>query len=130
MLKLARLMVAGGELGGITGLRGLHAEDFMSDPEAPYNWRLDASGGAGAIADIGSHIIGMARFLLGPISHVDADLETGVKSRPVTAGSSERRAVEADDIARLNVRFERGCRGTTEANWAPAGPKITTGLEF
>ena len=130
MLKLARSMVAAGELGEITGFRGIHAEDYMADPEIPYNWRVDASGGAGAIADIGSHIIGMARFLLGPISHVDADLETVVKSRPIGAGSSERRAVEVDDIARLTVRFERGCRGTIEANWVATGRKMQLGFEL
>src|SRR5260370_28313765 len=102
----------------------------MADPETPYNWRVDASGGAGAIADIGSHIIGMARFLLGPISHVDADLETVVKSRPIRAGSSERRAVEVDDIARLTVRFERGCRGSIEANWVATGRKMQLGFEL
>lgn len=123
-------MVAAGELGEITGFRGIHAEDYMADPEIPYNWRMDASGGAGAIADIGSHIIGMARFLLGPISHVDADLETVVKSRPIGAGSSERRAVEVDDIARLTVRFERGCRGTIEANWVATGRKMQLGFEL
>src|SRR5580692_8778443 len=89
MLKLARSMVAAGELGEITGLRGIHAEDYMADSEIPYNWRAGPSGGAGAIADIGSHVIGMARFLLGPISHVHADLETLVKSRSIAPGSSE-----------------------------------------
>src|SRR5216683_1036100 len=130
MLKLARSMVAAGELGEITAFRGIHAEDYMADPETPYNWRVDASGGAGAIADIGSHIIGMARFLLGPISHIDADLETVVKSRPITAGSSERRTVEVDDIARLTVRFERGCKGTIEANWVATGRKMQLGFEL
>src|SRR5713226_734798 len=67
MLKLARSMVAAGELGEITAFRGIHAEDYMADPETPYNWRVDASGGAGAIADIGSHIIGVAHLRpLGP----------------------------------------------------------------
>ena len=102
----------------------------MADPEAPYNWRVDASGGAGAIADIGSHIIGMARFLLGPISHVDADLETVVKSRPIAAGSSERRASKSMILRALTVRFERGCRGTIEANWAATGRKMQLGFEL
>jgi len=31
MLKLARSMVAAGELGEITGFRGIHAEDYMAD---------------------------------------------------------------------------------------------------
>ena len=91
LLGLARDMIAGGELGEIIGFRGIHAEDYMADPELAYNWRVDPSGGAGAIADIGSHIIGMARFLLGPITEVIADLETVVTSRPVAPGASERR---------------------------------------
>jgi predicted dehydrogenase len=130
MLKLARAMVAAGELGEITSFRGIHAEDYMADSEVPYNWRVDASGGAGAIADIGSHIIGIARFLLGPISHVNADLETVVKSRPIAAGASERRAVEVDDIARLTVRFARGCKGSIEANWVATGRKMQLGFEL
>lgn len=130
MLKLARDMVAAGELGDITGFRGIHAEDYMADPETPYSWRCDPSGGGGAIADIGSHIVGMARFLLGPIAEVHADLETVVKSRPVAPGAAERRAVEVDDIARLTVRFARGCGGTIEANWAAIGRKMQLGFEL
>lgn len=130
ILKLARDMVASGELGDITGFRGVHAEDYMADPELPYNWRVDPSGGAGAIADIGSHIIGMARFLLGPITEVNADLETVIKSRPVAPGSSERRAVEVDDIARLNLRFARGCGGMIEANWVATGRTMQLAFEL
>jgi predicted dehydrogenase len=129
MLVLARDMIAHGELGDITGFRGVHAEDYMADPEVPYNWRVDKSGGAGAVADLGSHIIGMARFLLGPIAEVFCDLETIVKSRPVSPGSSERRKVEVDDIARLTVLFARGCRGAIEANWVATGRKMNLGFE-
>jgi predicted dehydrogenase len=130
MLALARDMIAGGELGDIIGFRGIHAEDYMADPEVPYNWRVDKSGGAGAVADLGSHIIGMARFLLGPIAEVFCDLETVVKSRPVAPGSSERRKVEVDDIARLTIGFARGCRGTVEANWVATGRKMDLGFEL
>jgi predicted dehydrogenase len=130
LLGLARGMIAAGELGDIIGFRGIHAEDYMANPDEPYTWRVDPRGGAGAIADIGSHIIGMARFLLGPIAEVMADLETVVKSRPIRTGSSERRQVEVDDIARLTVRFRRGCRGTIEANWVATGRKMQLGFEI
>ena len=129
LIALARRMVSAGELGEITSFRGVHAEGFMSDADLPHSWRLDPSGGGGAIADVGSHIIGMARFLLGPITEVNADLETVVKTRPVRAGiAGERRAVEVDDIARLTVRFARGCSGSIEANWLATGRKM--GLSF
>ncbi|MGL4590517.1 MAG: Gfo/Idh/MocA family protein, partial [Aestuariivirga sp.] len=128
-LKLAREMIAGGELGEITGFRGIHAEDYMANPDGPYVWRLDASGGPGVIADLGSHIIGMARFLLGPMTEVAADVETIVKSRPKAPGSAERVKVEVDDIARMMLRFARGCGGTIEANWVATGRKMQLDFE-
>ena len=130
LLALARDMVAAGELGEIVSFRGVHAEDYMADPAIPYNWRVDGSGGAGALAEIGSHIIGMARFLLGPIAEVAADLETVIKTRPVAAGAVEHKPVAVDDIARLTVRFARGCGGSIEANWASVGRKMQLGFEL
>ncbi len=130
VLVLARDMVAAGELGDIIGFRGIHAEDYMVSPDVPYNWRVDPSGGGGAVADVGSHIIGMARFLLGPIAEVSAELETIVKDRPEAPGSKERRKVEVDDIARLIVRFARGCGGSIEASWVTTGRKMQLGFEL
>ncbi|MEX3954288.1 Gfo/Idh/MocA family protein [Paraburkholderia sp. EG287B] len=128
MLALARQMIAEGELGAITSFRGVHAEDYMADPEIPYGWRVDPENGAGALAEIGNHIIGLSRFLLGPIEEVTARLETVNKTRPVAPGARERRTVNVDDIARLMVTFARGCSGTLEANWAATGRKMQ--LEF
>jgi len=129
MLKMAREMIAAGELGEITGFRGIHAEDYMHNPEALYTWRLDPIGGPGVVADLGSHIICMARFLLGKITHVNADIETIVKSRPKAVGSKERVPVLVDDIARLMVRFEGGFGGTLEANWVKTGRKMQLAFE-
>ncbi|HUN94002.1 MAG TPA: Gfo/Idh/MocA family oxidoreductase [Burkholderiaceae bacterium] len=129
LLNLAREMIAAGEIGDVTGFRGLHAEDYMADPEVPYTWRLDPRGGAGVIADLGSHIIGIARFLVGPIDEVFADLETAIGSRPAAPGATERRAVEVDDVARMLVRFRRGCRGSIEASWIASGRKMQLAFE-
>lgn len=130
LLKLAREMIESGELGEITGFRGIHAEDYMHDSEAPWTWRIDPSGGPGVIADLGSHIIGMARFLLGPIAEVNADVRTVVKSRPVARGATERKDVLVDDVARILVNFGRGCGGTIEANWIATGRKMQLGFEL
>ena len=129
MLKIARDMIGAGELGEITGFRGIHAEDYMHDPESPWTWRIDPSGGPGVIADLGSHIIGMARFLLGPIASVNADVETVIKLRPASKGSKETKPVLVDDIARLLVRFDAGFGGTIEANWVKTGRKMQLGFE-
>ncbi len=130
LLKLARDMVSAGELGDITGFRGIHAEDYMHDPESPYSWRIDPVGGPGVIADLGSHIIGMARFLLGPISEVSADVRTVIKSRPVAKDAKDRKDVLVDDVARILVNFSRGCGGTIEANWIATGRKMQLGFEL
>ena len=69
MLRLAREMILVGELGEIYSYRGVHAEDYMSDPAGPYTFRHEPAGG-GALADIGSHALATAEFLLGPIAQV------------------------------------------------------------
>ncbi|HAU5565772.1 TPA: Gfo/Idh/MocA family oxidoreductase [Serratia fonticola] len=130
LLKHAKQMIENGELGEITGFRGVHAEDFMSNPQIPWSWRLDPAGGAGAVADLGSHIIGMARFLLGPVSELFADLDTVIKARPENNGSTVMKPVEVDDIARLTVKFARGCKGQIEANWVASGHKMQLGFEI
>ena len=130
LLKLARQMVESGELGEITGFRGIHAEDYMHDPKSPWTWRIDPSGGPGVIADLGSHIIGMARFLLGDIIEVSADVRTVIKQRPTARGGSEMKPVLVDDVARILVNFRRGCGGTIEANWIQTGRKMQLGFEL
>ncbi|MFT3987497.1 Gfo/Idh/MocA family protein [Aestuariivirga sp.] len=129
MLKLAREMIEAGELGEITGFRGIHAEDYMHDPASPWTWRIDPKGGPGVVADLGSHIICMARYLLGGIAEINADLRTIVKQRPIAVGSSDMKPVEVDDMARMLVTFERGCAGTLEATWVNTGRKMHLAFE-
>jgi predicted dehydrogenase len=117
MIKLARDIIAGEEIGEITGFRGRHAENYMADRDAPHSFRTDPEGG-GALADIGSHIISMARYLLGPIAEVHADCRTIHPTRPDGPGSQNRTPVEVDDMAHALIRFENGAAGSLEANWA------------
>jgi predicted dehydrogenase len=65
MLACAREMIRSGELGDITGYRGLHCEDYMADAASPFTFRHDPEGG-GALVDLGSHALATAEFLLGP----------------------------------------------------------------
>jgi predicted dehydrogenase len=130
ILKTAKAMIEAGELGTITGFRGIHAEDYMADADQPWSWRLDPTGGPGVIADLGSHIIGMARFLLGDISEVVANVETVNKLRSASPGSLEKKPAEVDDAARLIVRFARGMTGTIEASWIATGRKMQLGFEI
>jgi len=127
MVKLAREIIATGEIGEVTGFRGIHAENYMADPDAPHSFRTDPAGG-GALADIGSHIISMARYLLGPIEHVLAEQATIVPTRPASHGDTRRVPVSVDDRTVMLCRFANGIIGSIEANWAATGR--TMQLEF
>ncbi|WP_377513054.1 Gfo/Idh/MocA family protein [Octadecabacter sp. R77987] len=117
MIKLAREIITSGEIGEVTGFRGRHAENYMANPDVPHSFRTDPQGG-GALADIGSHIISMARYLLGPMAEVQADCRTIHATRPKTLGASERTPVAVDDMTHALVRFANGVSGSIEANWA------------
>jgi len=130
MVALAREIIASGEVGDIRTFRGVHAEDYMADAQAPWTWRLDPAGGGGALADIGSHILAAARHLVGPVAALMAEVDTPVAERPVRAGAAETCAVEVDDVARLFLRFEGGASGSLEANWIATGRKMQHDFEL
>jgi predicted dehydrogenase len=130
MLAFAREVVASGEIGEVVSFRGIHAEDYMTDPAQPWTWRLDPAGGHGVVADLGSHILSIARFLAGDIVEVSGQIATVVKQRPVAAGSAETRAVQVDDEARALLRFASGATGSIEASWVAAGRKMTLAFEL
>jgi predicted dehydrogenase len=126
MFALARDMIAGGELGEIHSYRSIHAEDYMADAECPFTFRHDPVGG-GALADLGSHALATAEFLLGPIERVLGDAVTVIASRP--DGKGGRRTVEVDDIGRAFLRFANGASGSIEASWIATGRKMQHDFE-
>jgi predicted dehydrogenase len=126
VLALARQLIDDGELGAITGYRGIHAEDYMADPAGAFTFRHDPVGG-GALADLGSHALATAEFLAGPIETVLGDCVTVVDERP--DGKGGRRRVEVDDIGRAFVRFANGASGSIEGNWVSTGRKMQHAFE-
>ena len=130
MLKLAREMIGAGELGEIRGYRGLHAEDYMADASGAYTFRHDPAGG-GALADIGSHALATAEFLLqeaaGPIVRVMGDCVTMIGERP--DGEGRTRRIEVDDVGRAFLRFASGATGSIEGNWIATGRKMQHDFE-
>ena len=126
MLGLAREMIEAGELGEIRSYRGIHAEDYMADAASPFSFRNDPVGG-GVLADLGSHALATAEYLLGPIESVLGDCVTVISSRP--DGSGGRRAVETDDVGRAFLRFASGATGSVEASWIATGRKMQHDFE-
>jgi len=115
-VMLARRLVEEGRLGAIRHFRGAYLQDWIVDPAFPLVWRLRReSAGSGALGDIGSHTIDLARLLVGEVVEVAGALETFVRERPLPGRPEERGAVTVDDAALALLRFENGALGTLEA---------------
>lgn len=118
MFCLARDIIHAGELGEIYAYRGVHAEDYMSDPNTVFGFRHQVDGG-GALADIGSHALATAEFLLGEIKSVMGHCRTLIPVRYDAQG--KQRTIEVDDVTHVVLDFACGATGTVEANWCATG---------
>src|SRR4051794_36128338 len=118
MVGLARELIAEGALGDIVLFRGTHNEDYLADPAHPFTWRCDQAlaGKAGALGDLGSHIISIALHLVGDIAAVTGETKivTGERMVGATRGSDERSATTTRRWRLL--RFANGVQGYVEAS--------------
>ena len=122
---LAKEIIDSGELGEIHAFRGTHFEDYMLDPDSLVSaWRLDPHSGDGVIVDLASHVVSLARHLVGDIEAVCADRDTVVTERRATSGGSDTQTVEVADQVRALIRFAGGAKGTIEASWIATGRKM------
>ncbi|MGY2258045.1 Gfo/Idh/MocA family protein [Pseudomonas sp. SDO55104_S430] len=130
IIGLARELILSGELGEIVSFQGEFSEDFMADPASPWSWRCEAGHAGGALADLGSHLLAMARYLIGEVEAVCAQLQTVHGQRPATAGSQELRAIAVDDQVHALLRFTRGTSGTFSSSWLKHGYKNHLSFEI
>jgi len=72
-----------------------------------YRWRFDRSHCNGALGDLGSHMIDLARWLVGDVARVSAHLGVYVE-RP---GAEGQPLDPANDAATLLLEFENGAQG-------------------
>ena len=128
-VALAKKFIDEGKIGDITNFRGTYLQDWSADPNGPLSWRFQKKiAGSGAIGDIGTHVVDMAHYLVGPIDTVQAITSTYVKTRPMQQGGvdklgasdksadAERAEVDVDDEVMSMVRFKSGAVGSIEAS--------------
>ncbi|GAP05983.1 predicted dehydrogenase [Anaerolinea thermolimosa] len=128
-IRLARNLIESGKLGQIYHFRAVYLQEWIMDPDFPFVWRLDRKvSGSGALGDLGSHIIDLARFLVGEPRKVSAMAKTFIKQRPLPGGGSAE--VTVDDAFVSLVEFENGAVGTLEASRFCAGRKNHQVLEI
>jgi predicted dehydrogenase len=102
-VRLAREMIEAGELGEIRHFRGRYLQDWGDDPSLD-TWRFHPDeAGSGALGDLATHVVDLARFLNGEVTSVSGFAKTFLPGRQV------------DDAVEAAVEFENGSIGTVEA---------------
>lgn len=121
---LAKKLIENGKLGAVYHFRATYQQDWAGDPEVPYLWRFDKKlAGAGSMADKGSHIVDLARFLIGEIKQVAGMSDIYIKKRSSLADPLIKEEVTTDDAAMFLARFENGAMGIFETSRVSLGCK-------
>ena len=133
-IQYAKRLIDDGELGEVRVVRAHYLQDWLADPDAPWSWRNDAEvAGFGALGDIGSHSVDLARFLVadhaGEIERVSGHLTTFIEERPVES-EDDTRPVTVDDTYTAQAEFESGAVGTFEASQVVHGHKNDNSIEI
>jgi len=133
-VQLAKRLLDEGRLGKIRHWRAVYLQDWLLDPNAPMSWRLrKETGGAGPLADLGSHLVDLAHFLVGPITEVIGTAETFIKERPLEGTDGEEGEMDrvtVNDAAAFLARFENGAIGTFEISPMIPGRKAKESFEI
>jgi predicted dehydrogenase len=129
-LGLARRLCRDGTIGHPRHVRARYLQDWLADANAPWSWRLDAAqAGAGALADLGSHLIDLVHFVLGsPLEQVSGQALTFVGERPDASGTL--RPVTVDDACTFAGRNGAGMLATFEVSRLAHGRKNQLALEI
>jgi predicted dehydrogenase len=123
-VRLAREMLQAGELGEIIHFRSRYTDDTLSDPSLPHTWRQEKRrAGTGAVGDIASHVLDMARFLIGPLRQVAGISRIVVPRRPAARGARQMKVVDVEDLYAGAVQFAGGAVGTLEVSTFCPGRK-------
>jgi predicted dehydrogenase len=127
-VALARKIIEEGRIGTILNFRGTYLQDWSADPAGPLSWRFQKKiAGSGAVGDIATHVIDMARYLVGEIAAVNAVTRTYITERPMQNSATDKLGaatrlsgvptapVDVDDEVITLLRFEDGAVGSLEA---------------
>lgn len=126
-IRQMKALLASGALGDVLHFRARMFHASYLDPNRPMAWRLRlAESGGGAMADLGSHLLDMARYLMGDIGRVRASMRTFITERPGAAG---REPVDVDDWMLAELEMKNGAVGQIEVTRVAAGASEDTQFE-
>lgn len=123
-IRLARQFIQEGKIGKVIEFRASYLQDWIMDPYFPLVWRLQKSvAGSGALGDLGTHVVDLARFLLGDVDSTVGMTKTFIEERPLVGNDSKKGKVEVDDAFIALLKFKSGAIGSVEASRFAAGRK-------
>jgi predicted dehydrogenase len=109
-VRLARDVVKAGELGDPIHFRARFLASSALREDQALTWRFTRStAGSGAVADLGSHLVDLGRYLVGEPVSLSARTRTVVAER-------DGAEVDVDDAFVAVVEFDAGALGTLEAS--------------
>jgi predicted dehydrogenase len=134
-IALAKKMISEGALGRIYHFRARYAQDRLADPDFPLSWHLQKeTSGSGVHSDINSHIIDLARYLVGEFTQVCGLLNTFVPERPLpeslARGQKKMGKVTVPDAAVFIGWMENGVMANLEATRYALGRKNQIEIEI
>ena len=120
-LRLARDIVQSGVLGQVNLCRGHYLNESRRDPATPAFGGGPEVRGRGPLNDVGSHLIDLARFLVGEIEAVSGKVVTHITPRPSPTIPGAMEDVPQEDAFHFVAEFANGATGILE------GASIATG---
>lgn len=144
-VEYARKLIASGDLGQITNIRGSFFADYSAEPNGALSWRFKRDlAGSGVLGDLMGHLVDLIHFTVGPISEVNGLTKTVIKDRPIVSGAGshfavveggERGPVENEDYAAMLFTIGEngtgaGAVGTLEASRVTVGPRAAYNFEI
>lgn len=95
---------------GVAGEPWLVRFDWLmgsrADASRPWSWYSQAAAGGGVLGALGTHAFDILHWLVGPTTFVQARLATAIPERPLLEGGGLRGAVDAEDIALIQLELE------------------------
>ena len=77
-----------------------------ADAARPWNWYSQRAAGGGVLGSLGTHAIDTLHWLVGPTRSLSALRSLAIPQRPLADGSGRMAAVDAEDIALLQLELE------------------------
>lgn len=129
-VRLAKQLIQEGRLGRILQFRARYLQGSLADPTFPFRWRSDREqAGLGVLGDLGSHIVDLARFLVGEPATVTGSCSVFFPDRPLEEDPARRAPVTVEDAFHALVGFVGGATGILEASKVCVGSKNRLELE-